>query len=161
MTREGSMPAQKPEVVDEPRETARVMMAMPVSPIEYERDLQFRERAARRRDPNARLNAQATLDAAPRVTVILNPTEADRKYGESHVDSDGYPVYPDWTCTYNGLSLAYRVGVQIEMPSYIYEIYAHNQRLPVFRKAPGEPGEVFSREIPEHGGLYQPPGFGR
>lgn len=138
----------------------QTMVIQPVSSFEYERDMAARDRAARRRDPESRPNAQKTLDAAPRVNVILNPSEADRKFGESHLDADGNPRYPLWECTYNGLRLAYAVGVPIEMPVYIYEQYAHNQRMPVFRKAPGDVGTVFSREIPDSGQVA-PADFGR
>lgn len=159
------MPPQKPEIVDSPQDHASVVMAMPVNPIQYKRDLEFHERAARRRDPNARLNAQATLDAAPKITTILQPTESDRVYGEAHKrtlpDGTEELQFPDWQCTYQGLRLRYRVGVPIEMPSYIYEQYAHNMRLPAFTKAPGEAGTVFSREIPDNAGLYEAPPMGR
>lgn len=151
----------KQEIVDSPADTQRVMMAMPVNPLQYQQDQEFRERAARRKDPRSRLNAQATLDAAPRINVILEPTEADQRYGEAHLDADGYPRYPKWECTYNGLRLAYDVGVSIEMPVYIWEQYQHTRRRPAFRKAPGDAGQVFTREIPDAGGLYEPPAMGR
>lgn len=156
------MPANpKADVVSDPHELVRVQYAQPVNPLQYERDLAFRDRAARRRDPNARLDAQATLDAAPKLNVILEPTAADQTYGEAHLDADGYPQYPNWECTYNGLRLSYAVGVPIEIPSYIWEQYQHTRRRPAFRKAPGEPGQVFSREIPEAGLAAEPPDFGR
>jgi hypothetical protein len=159
---ERSMPPNpKAEIVADPQEAQRVVLAQPVNPVQYERDMQARERAARRRDPEARNNAQATLDAAPKIIVILNPTEEDRQYGERNKDRDGNPRYPAWTCTYNGLVLAYPVGEPVEMPVYIYEQYQHNMRLPVFRKQPGDPGQVFSREIPDNGALYEPPDMGR
>lgn len=151
----------KQEIVDSPAEQTQVMMAMPVNPVQFANDQRLRDRAARRRDPNARQQAQATLDAAPKVTVVLNPTEEDRRYGDAHLDKDGNPRYPLWTCTYNGIPLSYEVGVPIEMPTYVYELYAHSMRLPVFRKAPGDPGQVFVREIPESGGVYESPDFGR
>lgn len=153
------MPATRQEIV-EPAEQAQVMMAMPVNPVQFANDQKLRDRAARRRDPNARLNAQATLDAAPRVTVVLNPTEEDRRFGDAHVDKDGNPHYPLWTCTYNGIPLAYEVGVPIEMPTYIYEIYAHSMRLPVFKNTAGV-GQVFTRELPDQAALYEPPRMGR
>lgn len=147
------------ELVDSPQEQAHVQYVQPVNPVQYERDQQFRVRASTRRDPQARLNAQATLDAAPRINVILNPTEADREYAKSHIrrlpDGTEEPIYPKWNCTYNGIQLAYDVGVPIEMPVYIWEQYRHNQQLPVFRQAPGTAGRTF--EVAEG----QTPEFGR
>lgn len=155
------MPVQKPELVESPQESQRVVMATPVNPAQFERDMRFRDRAARRRDPDARNDAQATLNAAPRVNVILEPIEADRLYGDAHPDAEGNPQYPLWTCTYNGIPLAYKVGEPIELPVYIWEIYQHTRRRPAFRLPPGEQGTVFSRELPDNGALYEPPSMGR
>jgi hypothetical protein len=143
-------PTPKPNETPAPQ----MVLVQPLQTPEYLREQRIRAASARRRDPDMRIEAQATLDAAPKVLVILEPSDDERRYGEAHLDANGEPQYPRWECGYNGLRLSYPLGEQIELPVYIWELYAHNRRLPRHRAIHTATAGVFSREIPEDGAVF-------
>jgi hypothetical protein len=145
------MPVPKPEPEGH---VQQVVYMQPMQTPEYLREQRIRANAAHRRDPLSRQEAQAKLDAAPKVLVILEPNDDERRWGDAHLDANGEPQYPRWECGYNGLRLSYPLGEQIELPVYIWELYAHNRRLPRHRAIHSATAGVFSREIPEEGAVF-------
>lgn len=131
----------------------QMVLVQPIQTPEYLREQEIRRRAARRRDPDAHVEAQMQLDAMPKLNVILEPNDDERRYGEAHLNTLGDPQYPKWQCTYNGLRLEYPMGEEIQVPQVIWEIYAHSRRLPRHRTLKSATAGVFSRDIPEDGAL--------
>lgn len=148
-------PPSEPQVV---RET---VILQPVQSATWERDQRIRAAAARRRDPDAHITAQAQLDAMPKRFVIFEPNEDERRYGDSHLDRNGEPQYPPFEGTYNGIKYSYPMGVDIEVPSVIWELYAGSRRLPRHRTLQTASQGVFSREIPDDGMPAEGTPFGR
>jgi len=115
----------------------------------------FRLRAAYRRSPQSREDAQRQIDEGEWVDVILGPSADDEEFARRN---DGN--FPMFTAEINGVRMSFPIGEPVRMPKVFYEDFAHSRRLPIFRKQPGDPGVVFSREVQEGAGGAIPD-FGR
>jgi hypothetical protein len=146
-------PTKQPELETPESPQVQTVILQPVQSATWERDQRIRAASARRRDPDAHVTAQANLDAMPKVNVVFEPNDDERRHGEAHLDSNGEPQYPNWECTYNGLRLQYPMGVEAQVPQVIWEMYAHSRRLPRHRTIRSAMAGVFSREIADEGSL--------
>lgn len=102
----------------------------------------FKMRAAYRRSPQAHEDARRQIEEGRWIDTILEPSAEDQEYAQRN---DGR--FPHWGCEINGVPMYFPIGEPIKIPEVFYQSYANSKRMPIFRKAAGEAGVVFSRPI--------------